>query len=49
MEISSSAVQYSNEFIDVVYDYNISHVEKTNGKLIVSVHNDNGSFWSVAS
>lgn len=38
MEISSANVNYSNDFIDVVYDYNTSYVEKANGKLIVSVH-----------
>lgn len=40
MEISSANVKYSNEFIDVVYDYNSTYVEKANGKLIVSVHSD---------
>lgn len=45
MEISSPNVKYSKEFIDVVYDYNTTFVEKSNGKIIVSVHHKN----SVAS
>lgn len=41
MEISSEKVKISEEFIDVVYDYNTTYVEKDNGKLIVSTHSDN--------
>lgn len=40
MEISSANVKYSNEFIDVVYEYNSTFVERANGKLIVSAHSD---------
>lgn len=41
MEISSAKVKYSQEFIDVIYDYNTTYVEKDNGKLIVSANSDN--------
>lgn len=47
MEISSANVKYSNEFIDVVYDYSTTFVEKANGKLIVSVHKKNASLLLV--
>lgn len=40
MEISSSKVFYSEQFIDVIYDYNTTYVQKDNGKLIVSTHSD---------
>lgn len=36
MEISSSNVKYSDNFIDTVYDYQTTMVEKSNGKLLVS-------------
>ncbi|KAG5672835.1 hypothetical protein PVAND_002925 [Polypedilum vanderplanki] len=35
MEISSPNVKYSENFIDTVYDYNTTFVEKSNGKLLV--------------
>jgi hypothetical protein len=50
MEISSAKVKYSEDFIDVVYDYSTTYVERDNGKLIVSTHSDNvgGDFYSTA-
>lgn len=36
MEISSANVKYSENFIDTVYDYQTTIVEKSSGKLIVS-------------
>lgn len=36
MEISSTNVKYSENFIDTVYDYQTTIVEKSNGKLLVS-------------
>jgi hypothetical protein len=36
MEISSTNVKYSENFIDTVYEYNTTLVEKSNGKLLVS-------------
>lgn len=41
MDISSDKVKYSEEFIDVIYDYSTTYVEKDNGKLIVSTLRDN--------
>lgn len=37
MEILSENVKYSENFIDTVYDYNSTVVEKSNGKLLVSI------------
>lgn len=37
MEISSANVKYSEEYIDTVYDYQTTLVEKSNGKLLVSL------------
>lgn len=42
MEISSSKVKYSENFIDTVYDYQTTIVEKSNGKLLVSIDNAAG-------
>jgi hypothetical protein len=42
MEISSSNVKYSDKFIDTKYDYHTTIVEKSNGKLLVSI--DFGNF-----
>jgi hypothetical protein len=36
MEIQSANVKYTEEFIDSVYDYQTTIVEKSNGKLLVS-------------
>lgn len=36
MEISSANVKYSDSFIDTIYDYQTTLVEKSNGKLLVS-------------
>lgn len=36
MEVSSANVKYSEDFIDTVYDYHTTTVEKSNGKLLVS-------------
>lgn len=36
MEISSENVKYTDDFIDTVYDYQTTIVEKSNGKLLVS-------------
>lgn len=36
MEVSSENVKYSEDFIDTVYDYQTTIVEKSNGKLLVS-------------
>lgn len=37
MEISSANVKYSENFIDSIYDYQTTLVEKSNGKLLVSI------------
>ena len=37
MEISSAKVKYSEEFIDTIYDYQTTIVEKSNGKLLVRI------------
>lgn len=36
MEVNSAKVKYSEKFIDTVYDYQTTIVEKSNGKLLVS-------------
>lgn len=36
MEVSSANVKYTEDFIDTVYDYQATTVEKSNGKLLVS-------------
>lgn len=37
MEIHSANVKYSENYIDTVYDYQTTIVEKSNGKLLVSL------------
>lgn len=37
MEISSTNVKYSDNYIDTVYDYHTTIVEKSNGKLLVRI------------
>lgn len=37
MEISSSNVKYSENFIDTIYDYQTTVVEQSNGKLMVRI------------
>lgn len=37
MEISSANVKCSENFIDTVYDYHTTIVEKSNGKLLVNI------------
>lgn len=39
MEISSENVKYSENYIDTVYEYQTTVVEKSNGKLVVSSRN----------
>lgn len=40
MEVLSRNVNYSENYIESVYDYSTTFVEKSDGKLLVSVIND---------